>query len=94
MIVLAMPTMGTVPIKVVGCLVATIMNRDDILPYFVEGSLVYNARQACMNYALEKDADLLFIDSDIMYPIEGIQRLIDHNADILSGLYWDRRMSI
>ena len=92
MIVLGVPTMGSIPVKVIGCIDNLIMKRQ-VLPYYTEYSLIYDARRLIMQYALDIGADLLFLDSDICFPLEGFDRLVAHNADIVSGLYWDRHGS-
>ena len=90
MIIIGVPTTGAIPVRVVGSIQNVILNRQDVLPYFIEGSLVYDARARIVNYAIEKGADLLFLDSDIMFPLEGFDKLVAHNADIVSGLYFMR----
>lgn len=90
MIVIGVPTTGAIPVRVVGSIQSVILNRENVVPYYIEGSLVYDARARIVNYALEKKADLLFLDSDIMFPLEGFDRLLAHNTDIVSGLYFGR----
>lgn len=90
MIVLGVPTTGAISVKVVGCIQSLIMQRKDVIPYYTEGSLVYDARAGIVNYALKQHADLLFLDSDILFPIEGFDRLVAHDMDIVSGLYYGR----
>lgn len=92
MIVLGVPTMGSIPVKVIGCIDNLIMKRE-VIPYYTEYSLIYDARRLIMQYALDKGADLLFLDSDICFPLEGFDRLLNHSTDICSGLYWDRHGS-
>lgn len=92
MIIIGVPTTGAIPVKVVGCIENVLLNRKEVYPYYVEGSLVYDARCKIANYAIEKGADLLFLDSDICFPLEGFDRLAAHkDADIISGLYYDRQ---
>jgi hypothetical protein len=75
---------------VAGCIENVLINRQGVLPFYVENSLVYEARHKIIHYALEQDADLLFLDSDICFPLEGFDRLVQHNTDIVSGLYYGR----
>ena len=90
MIVLGMPTTGAIPIQVIGSIQNVLMNRKDVTPYYTEGSLVYDARAKIVNYALSQGADVLFVDSDIVFPIEGFDRLKWHDRPIVSGLYFGR----
>lgn len=90
MIVIGVPTTGAIPVRVVGSIDNVLLNRKDVLPHYIEGSLVYDARARIVNYALSQGADLLFLDSDIQFPLEGFDRLVAHNTDIVSGLYYGR----
>lgn len=90
MTIIGVPTTGKIPVKVVGSIENLILNRPNIRPIYIEGSLVYDARCRIVNYALEQAADLLFLDSDIVFPLEAYDRLVERNADIVSGLYYGR----
>lgn len=90
MIVIGVPTTGSIPVKVIGSIESVLLSRKDVVPYYIEGSLVYDARANIVNYALQKGADVLFLDSDIVFPLEGFDRLIWHDKDIVSGLYFGR----
>lgn len=90
MIIVGVPTTGAIPVKVIGCIENLIMQRKDVIPFYTEGSLVYDARAGIVNYALKQGADLLFLDSDILFPLEGFDRLVAHDTDIVSGLYFGR----
>lgn len=90
MIVIGVPTTGAIPVKVIGCIEQILLTHKDVMPIYVEGSLVYDARAKIFNYAKEKKADLFFIDSDICFPAVGFDRIVEHDADICSGLYFDR----
>ena len=90
MIVIGVPTTGAIPVKVVGAIENVLLNRQGVVPLYIEGSLVYDARARIVNYALQKGADLLFLDSDIVFPLEGFDRLIEHDRPIVSGLYFGR----
>lgn len=55
---------------------------------FVKGSLIYTARQKIVEDALSVNADyVFFIDSDIIYNAGALQKLIDDDRYIVSGLY-------
>lgn len=45
-------------------------------------------REHLVNAALETDADyLMFVDTDVTFPPDGIARLIDRGKDIIGGMY-------
>lgn len=54
-------------------------------------SLVYAAREQAAKYLLESGCDsLLFIDSDMVVPMDLVPRLIEADKDIVSGLAFKR----
>jgi hypothetical protein len=79
----------------------------DQFPYIVAGkhtiqcvtitnTLIHNARNQIAKTAIEKDADyLFFIDSDCVLPtvngIPALQRLVEHDKDIVAGMYFQKR---
>ena len=91
MIVIGVPTTGSIPVKVIGSIESVLLSRKDVVPYYIEGSLVYDARANIVNYALQKGADLLFLDSDIQFSLEAFNSLIGRDTDVVSGLYYSRR---
>lgn len=92
-IVVGTPCVNDIPILSSACITKLCATYpQNILPYFVSGSLVYDARQDILNYALEENADyVMFIDSDIVFSIDAVEKLIEHDTDIVSGLYFGRR---
>lgn len=91
MILIGVPTMGTIPIKVAASLgmVEKKYGKDvDII--YTRNSLVYNARDTILREAVRNGSDLLFIDSDIYFTIEGFERLLSHKKPIVSGLYFQK----
>lgn len=53
-----------------------------------------NTRKCLREYFLKsKHTHMLFIDSDVIVPADTIQRLLDCNADIASGIYWQRNQT-
>lgn len=92
-IVVGIPCMGTIHSETVGSLIRMILSYKDIefRPYIISHSLVYDARNAILNYALEQNADyLLFVDSDIMFPQEALATLLNMNKPMVTGVYWTR----
>ena len=50
--------------------------------------IVYQARQKCLNKALDIDYDyMMWIDSDIVFEPHNFKQLLSHKEDIVSGLY-------
>ena len=91
MIIIGVPTTGAIPVRVVGSIENVLLNRQNVTTCYIEGSLVYDARARIVNYALQKGADLLFVDSDIEFGLDAFDRLIWRDTDIVSGLYYGRR---
>jgi cellulose synthase/poly-beta-1,6-N-acetylglucosamine synthase-like glycosyltransferase len=61
----------------------------DLLPIGL--SLVYEARERASNVFLEGDYGyLLFIDSDMVVPVDLLVRLVSHDKDIVSALAFKR----
>jgi hypothetical protein len=55
------------------------------------GSLTSLARNSIVKIALEKGfTHLLFLDTDMTFPPDTIKKLLSHNKDIVSGLYFER----
>lgn len=90
MIVIGVPTTGAIPTRVVGSIENVLLNRQGVAPFYVTGSLVYDARAKILNYARQNRSDLLFLDSDIEFSLDAFDRLIWRDTDIVSGLYYGR----
>lgn len=91
MILIGIPTMGTIPIKVAASLnkVEKMYGKDvDIM--FTRNSLVYDARNTILREAVRNGSDLLFIDSDIYFTAEAIETISRHKKPIVSGLYFQK----
>lgn len=51
-------------------------------------SIVAHAREQCVNAALEAKADyLMFLDSDMLFPMNTIDRLLAHKKDVVCASY-------
>ena len=91
MILMGIPTMGTVPIKTFASVVKAVRKYGDELAIMTtSNSLVYNARNELALDALKNGADLVFVDSDIEFTTEAFERLLSHKKPIVTGLYWTR----
>ena len=55
------------------------------------GSLTSLARNSIVDIAIERGfTHLLFLDTDMTFPADTIKKLISHDKDIVSGLYFER----
>ena len=89
-ILLGMPSTGKIPSRTVFSLLETV-ERGKVDPMIVTGSLVYDARETIIYYAIEKDYDyILFADSDMVFNKDDLMRLLSHHVGICSGLYVTR----
>ena len=89
-ILLGMPCIRTIPSKTVISLIQT-ADKEFVHPMLVEGSLVYDARDAIAKTAVENDYDyVLYVDSDMVFTADDVKQIVSHNADICTGLYITR----
>ena len=89
-ILLAMPSMGSIPVETVGSIVNTI-ERGKVDLELTSGLLVYDARNRLAEDAVKNGYDyILFADSDMIFNSEDLKRLLAHNVGICSGLYVKR----
>lgn len=92
MIMIGIPTMGTVPTKVMASVVQVVRQyQDEAIFSCTENTLVYDARYIIMQEALNNNADLLFVDSDILFNLNAVKRLLNHKKPIVAGLYYGRK---
>jgi predicted O-methyltransferase YrrM len=62
------------------------------LPLEEEGALIDSARNRIFRKAQTENADyLLFVDSDMVFPADALQKLINLDKDIASGVYFSRK---
>lgn len=89
-ILLGMPSTGKIPTRTVISLLQTV-ERGKVDPMIVSGSLVYDARETITRFAIDHDYDyILFADSDMVFCVDDLKRLLAHNVGICSGLYVTR----
>lgn len=96
-IVVGIPCMGTIHAETVGSLIQLLISYKDIdfRPLIIANSLVYDARNSIVNYAIQENADyLLFVDSDIIFPYTALGTLLNQNKGIVSGVYWSRSETV
>ena len=90
-ILLGMPCVREIPTKTVISLLQTVQ-KGVVDPMIVEGSLIYDARDAIAKYAVDNGYDyVLYVDSDMVFSSDDLKRLVAHDADIVSGRYVTRR---
>lgn len=92
-ILIGIPCVDDIPFLNVASLTNFVINtKHDVIPFFCNGSLVYDSRNCIVNQALDNNADyVMFIDDDIVFKYDDIDKLIAHSKDIVSGLYFGRR---
>lgn len=57
-----------------------------------KGSLINEARQGMVDKVLECGmSHLFFIDSDMRFPADGLLRLLRHDLDVVSGIYFAKQ---
>ena len=90
-ILLGMPCVHQIPVQTVGSLIR--IAKDGIVdPLLVEGSLIYDSRDYIAKAAIKGDYDyVLYVDSDMIFSPEDVERLLAHKVGICSGLYITRR---
>lgn len=90
-ILLGMPCVREIPTKTVISLLQTVQ-KGVVDPMIVEGSLIYDARDAIAHFAVDNGYDyVLYVDADMVFSSDDLKRLVAHDADIVSGRYVTRR---
>ena len=63
--------------------------------HFLQGTLIADQRCKLVEMALRANADwLLFLDSDMRFPIDLVDRLMSHDKDIVACNYATRRLPV
>lgn len=93
MIVIATPTRDTVTAGYVGDLVRLCRRHPDARFTAALGIYIANLREQCVKIALHAGAShVLFIDSDMRFPEETVDRLLAAKKDIVAANYVQRTM--
>lgn len=92
-ILIAVPCLDSIKTPTVSSLlVATRQLRATAKLHIHQSAYIHDARNKSAQLALDEGADyLMFIDSDMQFPPDGIQRLLDRKKDIIGGLYYRRQ---
>jgi len=69
-----------------------IIRKKDTRPQFIRATKGYEARQMHLNnwYEKSKHPFILFLDSDMIFPVNILERLRAHKAPFVSGFYMRR----
>lgn len=60
--------------------------------YLMQNSMINQCRDAIVKVAFEKNYDyIMWLDDDMLVPPDTVERLLAHNKDICSGLYFGRK---
>lgn len=61
---------------------------------FIPGGLVFDARDEASQIAINNGYDYcLFIDSDMLFEPDALVRILQHDDDVITGLYYKRKGS-
>ena len=64
----------------------------EVTPHFCIGTLIVNQRDSLADMALEAGSThILWLDSDMMFPVDTVQRLLSHAVPIVAGNYVTRQ---
>ena len=87
---IAVPTMDMCQSRFAQSL-ATLDKVGDCQVSFIMNSLIYDARNKFCQQAIEGEFDYIFwLDSDMVFPSYVLQQFMQHDKDIVAGLYFRR----
>lgn len=87
---IAIPCMDTLPVGFVNSLLY-MHKGDNPTVYLKPNSLVYDSRNLLSLYAIENQFDnVLWLDSDMIFPLNTLTKLEAYNMDMVTGLYVKR----
>ena len=91
---IAVPCMDMLPVGFVSSLLH-IQTSGETVPYLKPNSLVYDSRNILSLYAIEHGFDnVMWLDSDMLFPANIITKLEAYNMDMVTGLYVKRHEPI
>lgn len=89
-VLIGMPNIGGIPVKTVASLLQLVKKINPQV-MFLSSSLIYDARNDIALEAINGGYDeLLFIDSDLVFPDDCYEKLKALDADIATGIYYGR----
>lgn len=90
-VLVAMPNIGGIPPKTVASLYQLLKAMKLPAVAFIESSLVYDARNSAIEQAVNEGfEEILFIDSDLIFPDDAYEKLEALDSDIATGVYYKR----
>ena len=89
-VLIAIPSGDYMPVLTVSCIMNLEREPQDEFR-LMTGSLVYNARTHLVNDALKDGfTHVLFVDSDMTFPSDTLNRLIEHGVDVCTAICYGR----
>lgn len=90
-ILIGMPSNRDLPKETVATLLPLVMQVGCENVLFMQNAMINQCRDAIVKQAIQRDYDyLLWLDDDMVFPADLITKLLAHNKDICSGLYFGR----
>jgi len=94
-ILIGIPALDSLKIETTTSLVATIAQLDmkyDAKMLIRKASLIHDSRNKIAQQAIDEGFDyLMFIDSDMKFPGDALNRLMSLNLDVVGGLYYRKQ---
>lgn len=90
-VLIAIPSGDSIPVMTVSCIMNLEREPQDEFQ-IMTGSLVYNSRTHLVNAALADNSftHVLFIDSDMTFPPDTLNRLIERDKDVVTCICFGR----
>ena len=88
-VLVAVPAYDSICVETCASLLSLYRNsKTPIQIRFAPYTYIHVARSALLYQAVEIDAThIMFIDADMVFPTDGVDRLIEQDKDIIGGLY-------
>ena len=89
-VLIAVPCGDMMPVLTVSSLMSLNREPQDEIQ-FITGSLIYNSRTYFVNNALKDGfTHILFVDSDMTFPSDVLNRLLKHDKDVVTCICYGR----
>ena len=90
-ILIGVPANRDLPKEMVAYLLPLVMQVGIENIVFMTNAMINQCRDAIVKVAFERDYDyVMWIDDDMLIPSDAITKLLSHDKDICSGLYFSR----
>jgi len=91
----ATPSTGTIKTKTVESLVKLFKKYPDAIFLSHEGSVLHHMRERLVKKAIELDCThLLFVDSDMIFEPEAVEKLLEADTDVVGADYNRRKLPL